>query len=376
MDQEKISLETLKSAVKDKGAKWTPEETTLTLLSTEEKAQRLGLLPTEMETSLATELGLNKPLTSKSSSKRTRKTSNPGSVGLPSKIDWRNVSGVNWTTYTKDQGSCGSCVAFGTIAALETLLRRRCYNDPNKNIDLSEAHLLFCGGGSCNGWHMTHACNYLKANGVPDEACFPYSHGLSTKSCTTCSDWKNRIGHTKIPSWTNTKDVEQMKKNLVENGPQITGMAVYQDFFSYSGGIYEHVSGGLAGYHCVAVVGYDDQDECWICKNSWGTGWGEPYSGERGWFRIKYGQCGMEDVFGMWNMTVTKPAGCGWASHLLVDYSFTSRSRTIWAYAGNKWRYRRITESQVNTIAKLLMEASKIWVCWKDGEMTFARAVK
>jgi hypothetical protein len=167
-----------------------------------------------------------------------------------------------------------------------------------------------------------------------------------------------------------------MKKNLVENGPQITGMAVYQDFFSYSGGIYEHVSGGLAGYHCVAVVGYDDQDECWICKNSWGTGWGEPYSGERGWFRIKYGQCGMEDVFGMWNMIVPKAAGCGWASHLLVDYSFTSRSRTLWAYAGNKWRYRRITESQVNSIAKLLMEASKIWVCWKDGEMTFARAVK
>lgn len=276
----------------------------------------------------------------------------------------------------KDQGSCGSCVAFGTIAALDTLLRRRCYNDPNKNIDLSEAHLLFCGGGSCNGWHMDHACNYLKANGVPDEACFPYAHGLSTKSCTTCSDWKNRIGHTKIPSWTNTKDVEQMKKNLVENGPQITGMAVYQDFFSYSSGIYEHVSGGLAGYHCVAVVGYDDQDECWICKNSWGKGWGEADGGERGWFRIKYGQCGMEDVFGMWNMIVPKPAGCGWASHLLVDYSFTSGARTLWAYAGNKWRYKRITESQVNSIAKLLMEASKIWVCWKDGEITFARAVK
>ncbi len=112
MDQEEISLETLKSAVKDKGAKWTPEETTLTLLSTEEKAQRLGLLPTEMETSLATELGLDKPLTSKKSSKKTSKASNPGSAGLPSKIDWRNVSGVNWTTSIKDQGSCGSCVAF------------------------------------------------------------------------------------------------------------------------------------------------------------------------------------------------------------------------------------------------------------------------
>ena len=152
MDQEEITLETLKSAVKDTGVKWTPEETTLTLLSKEEKAQRLGLLPTDVEMSLATKLGLDKAVTSISGSKKTSKASNPGSTGLPSKIDWRNVRGVKWTTPIKDQGSCGSCVAFGTIAALDTLLRRRSYNDPNKIVDLSEAHLLFCGGGSCSGW--------------------------------------------------------------------------------------------------------------------------------------------------------------------------------------------------------------------------------
>jgi len=167
-----------------------------------------------------------------------------------------------------------------------------------------------------------------------------------------------------------------MKKKIVENGPQITGMAVYQDFFNYAGGIYEHVSGGLAGYHCVAVVGYDDQNECWICKNSWGTNWGEADGGQRGWFRIKYGQCGIQDVFGMWDMVVQRAAGCGWASYLLVDYSFTSTSRTLWAYADGKWRYKRINESQVAGISKLLMESSKVWVCWKDSEITFVRAMK
>jgi hypothetical protein len=31
------------------------------------------------------------------------------------------------------------------------------------------------------------------------------------------------------------------------------------------------------------MVGYDDSNECWIVKNSWGTKWGE-----NGWFRMSY----------------------------------------------------------------------------------------
>ena len=41
----------------------------------------------------------------------------------------------------------------------------------------------------------------------------------------------------------------------------------------------------------MAIVGYDDNTGCWICKNSWGTGWGE-----QGFFRIAYGQCNIESM--------------------------------------------------------------------------------
>ncbi|RLF25981.1 MAG: hypothetical protein DRN14_07665, partial [Thermoplasmata archaeon] len=41
--------------------------------------------------------------------------------------------------------------------------------------------------------------------------------------------------------------------------------------------------GDYCGGHAVVIVGWNDADSCWICKNSWGTGWGES-----GWFRIKY----------------------------------------------------------------------------------------
>jgi len=232
--------------------------------------------------------------------------SNPGPVGIASKYDWRNESGVDWTTPIKDQGDCGACVAFGTLASLEAILKIRYYNDSTKDIDLSEAHLFFCNDRYCfrddpnPGWSMDPACDYLKNNGVPDDACFPYTD--NNQPCSTCPDWESRIDHTKIPSWSHTMNVATMKENIVKNGPQITGIAVYTDFFDYLSGIYEWVDGVLEGYHCVSVVGYDDANECWICKNSWGTDWGE-----KGWFKIKYGECGIDDVFGMWNLVAPSP---------------------------------------------------------------------
>lgn len=180
------------------------------------------------------------------------------------------------------------------------MLKIRTYDDPNRIIDLSEAHLLFCGGGSCSGWFFSQALDYLKNNGVPDENCFPYQ-ARNMPCNSTCADWRDRLDYTKINNWSNTLDVNEMKKRIVNNGPQVSGMAVYTDFFYYASGIYLHVWGGLEGYHAITIVGFSDKDNCWICKNSWGTGWGE-----NGWFRMAYGQCYIEDVFGMYDMEVPK----------------------------------------------------------------------
>ena len=69
-------------------------------------------------------------------------------------------------------------------------------------------------------------------------------------------------------------------------------------------------------------------------------------------------------------------AGSGRASYALVDYSFTSTSRVLWVYAGNKWRYKVISDTQVAGIAKLLMESSKVYACWEENKLTFVRGFK
>ncbi len=216
-------------------------------------------------------------------------------TGFAPSYDLRNVGGANFITPVRDQGGCGSCVAFGTAAAVEGTLRvtRR---DPSLDVNLSEAHLFYCyareQGRSCaTGWWPSAALDAMKAGGVVDEACFPYTAG--DQPCNLCPDWENHL--TKISGWHTISDPLAMKAWIAAHGPLVTCFAVYSDFFHYVSGVYRHQAGDLEGGHCVCVVGYDDAQGCWICKNSWGTRWGE-----NGFFRIAYGDCGIDST--MWTV--------------------------------------------------------------------------
>ena len=42
---------------------------------------------------------------------------------LPDEFDWRNVDGKNYVSPVRDQASCGSCYAFGTLGMFEARVR-------------------------------------------------------------------------------------------------------------------------------------------------------------------------------------------------------------------------------------------------------------
>jgi C1A family cysteine protease len=142
-------------------------------------------------------------------------------------------------------------------------------------------------GRTCNnGWWVPPALDSFRDTGVGDEACYPYTAG--DQNCTNlCSDWQNRA--VKITAWKELNTAAAMKDWLSTNGPLAACFTVYDDFFAYKSGVYRHVTGDLAGGHCVCCVGYDDAAGCWICKNSWDTTWGD-----KGFFRIAYGDCGID----------------------------------------------------------------------------------
>lgn len=198
----------------------------------------------------------------------------------PSKVDWRDRYGADFTTSVKDQGQCGSCVAFAVVASIESRLEVRLMQ-PGLNPDLSEAHVFYCGCGACcwRGWWNYEALDHIVEHGVSDEACFPYQIG--DPPCELCSDWQERTVN--LTHWVGVEGRDGMKQAIADNGPISVVIEVRGDFFGYKSGVYCPTVPFGGGLHAVEVVGYDDEAGYWIAKNSWGTGWGE-----EGWFRIGY----------------------------------------------------------------------------------------
>lgn len=206
---------------------------------------------------------------------------------LPATYTWGNVGGSNFLSPIIDQGRCGSCVAFATIGTLETQMNiaRHTTLSPYQ---FSAQHLFSCGGGTCTmGWTPDEAVSYLKASGVPDDACFPYSSGAlgqDAQCSATCADSAARsfkiAGSTQPTTW--TQDVNAVKQALLK-GPLITTLTVYEDFYYYQSGVYKHTTGDFAGGHAVSIIGWNDDEKAWIVRNSWGPDWGS-----EGFFHIAW----------------------------------------------------------------------------------------
>ena len=211
----------------------------------------------------------------------------------PDEFDWRDKGVVS---EVKDQGSCGSCWSFATVANLEGLYAQK------KGVikTFSEQHLVDCDteDSGCNGGLMELAFEWIKNNGgFMYEADYPYANKKQT-----CKQDESKFvdmkvtGYVKLGEGADTfspVDEDEVKEFLYQTGPLAVALNA-TPLQLYTGGIIDYASWicGTSGInHAVTLVGYGvGTKNYWIVKNSWGKNWGES-----GYFRIARGKatCGI-----------------------------------------------------------------------------------
>ncbi|WP_448382557.1 C1 family peptidase [Desulfosoma sp.] len=202
-------------------------------------------------------------------------------------------SSFNWCTQgicppVRDQGQCGSCWAFATVAPFEALVKLK----DGQMKDMSEQYLVSCNveNWGCNGGWWAHDYHINKvppgepSAGAVYENEFPYV----AKDVACGGPHKHEE---KLLSWSyvgtfyGVPSVSAIKEAIYAYGPVSAGVCVNRAFQTYRGGVFSSSKSCPRINHAIVLVGWDDAEGVWILRNSYGPNWGE-----NGYMRIKYGQ--------------------------------------------------------------------------------------
>nr|BAJ91836.1 predicted protein [Hordeum vulgare subsp. vulgare]BAJ96948.1 predicted protein [Hordeum vulgare subsp. vulgare]BAJ97337.1 predicted protein [Hordeum vulgare subsp. vulgare]CAQ00108.1 papain-like cysteine proteinase [Hordeum vulgare subsp. vulgare] len=202
------------------------------------------------------------------------------SAGAPASVDWRERGAV---TAVKNQGQCGSCWAFSTVAVIEGIHQIK----TGKLASLSEQELVDCDklDHGCNGGVSYRALQWITSNGgITSQDDYPY-----TAKDDTC-DTKKLSHH--AASISGFQRVATRSELSLTNAVAMQPVAVSieaggANFQHYRNGVYNGPCGTRLN-HGVTVVGYGEDEvtgeSYWIVKNSWGEKWGD-----NGYLRMKKG---------------------------------------------------------------------------------------
>jgi len=219
----------------------------------------------------------------------------------PDSWDWREHNVVN---PIQDQGQCGSCWTFSTIASIESALAIK--NGASTLKKFSEQEVVDCSHGcvleqgqqvcnqGCNGgWMWSAMTDIIDWKGEELETDYKYTAETGTCKRTSHTP-QDPIQNYTCLSGPKLANETEMAAFLAANGPLSIAMdaGILQ---SYTSGIIKPTASDCSKTeldHAILIVGYGTQGTTpyWIVRNSWGVSWGE-----KGYFRIIRGKgaCGL-----------------------------------------------------------------------------------
>nr|6YCC_A Chain A, Ananain [Ananas comosus]6YCC_B Chain B, Ananain [Ananas comosus]6YCD_A Chain A, Ananain [Ananas comosus]6YCD_B Chain B, Ananain [Ananas comosus] len=186
---------------------------------------------------------------------------------VPQSIDWRDSGAV---TSVKNQGRCGSCWAFASIATVESIYKIKRGN----LVSLSEQQVLDCAVSyGCKGGWINKAYSFIISNkGVASAAIYPYKAAKGTCKTNGVPNSAYITRYTYVQ-----RNNERNMMYAVSNQPIAAALDASGNFQHYKRGVFTGPCGTRLN-HAIVIIGYGQDSsgkKFWIVRNSWGAGWGE-----------------------------------------------------------------------------------------------------
>ncbi|MDQ0416019.1 hypothetical protein J2Z48_000177 [Croceifilum oryzae] len=205
---------------------------------------------------------------------------------LPTKIDLRQ-----YFAPIRSQSKFGTCVAFATTGLREYYIGRYTAARGSDVTHLSPSYIYYPSGAE-DGMSFYSAFDTLIKEGVPPETERLYDPNRENKdqfkAPITALQRKNAAPY-KISTfryiYKNSSMVSNIKQAVANGDPVMIGIPVYPNFDATpSTGIIPAVGEKKSrGGHALVVAGYDDENEWFIVRNSWGDKFGD-----KGYAYMKY----------------------------------------------------------------------------------------
>jgi len=202
-------------------------------------------------------------------------------TAIPSSVDLRP-----FCSPVRDQLSLSSCTAFALCAALEV-------EESGRQIVFSPLFQYYneraASGEEAldSGSTMSQGVDVVEKIGVCQEHFWPYEEDLLTqRPDERC--FQDALLH-KPHGMTQVEGANSAIKHCLASGsPVVLGIQVYASFESPNVTRTGRVplpqrDEAVLGGHAVLCVGYMDDQACFICRNSWGSDWGD-----EGYFYLPY----------------------------------------------------------------------------------------
>jgi C1A family cysteine protease len=188
-----------------------------------------------------------------------------------------------------NQGALGSCTANAIGGAIEFDRMKQKLTDfvPSRLFIYYNERAIMGTVGMDSGAQLRDGIKSVASQGVCPEPEWPYViESFTTRP--SAKAYKDAKFDRAISYQSLVQDMNQMKGCLASGYPFIFGFTVYEGFESEAVRSSGHApmpgwGERPVGGHAVMAVGYDDERQWFVIRNSWGSGWGL-----KGYFTLPY----------------------------------------------------------------------------------------